>query len=109
MRWLPILCLWTGALLGFLMGVFLVGCREAALSRKDDLVIKPKRQAVDDLMMQMGMEQRDDVSKVGIAMDDVLLVMGSEGDNLPSGGFNLRAEVAEQLGCESPDGITFPD
>jgi hypothetical protein len=51
-------------------------------------------------------------SKVGIAMDDILLVMGSEGDDPPR--IDIRREVAEQLGCEddkpkSPDGITFQD
>lgn len=34
----------------------------------------------------------------GVTMDDLLILAGSEGDNLPR--VDIRAEVAEQLGCE---------
>jgi hypothetical protein len=48
----------------------------------------------------------------GLKFGDVLMLMGSEGENLPR--LDIRREVAEQLGCEddkpkSPDGITFQD
>lgn len=36
---------------------------------------------------------------------DVLMLMGSEGENLPR--LDIRREVAEQLGCDPPDGIMF--
>ena len=47
-----------------------------------------------------------------VKFGDMLILMGSEGENLPR--LDIRREVAEQLGCEddepkSPDGITFQD
>ena len=80
--WLPILCLWTGALLGFLMGVFLVGCRETVHSREDDLLIKPKRPVSPPPYL---------------SMHDLLMLAGSEGDNLP------------RTPQQKLDGVTFQD
>lgn len=44
--------------------------------------------------------------KPSLAMEDLLILAGSEGDNLPKTKIDIKSEVAEQLGC---DGITFPD
>jgi hypothetical protein len=99
--WLIVsISVWTGALLGFIGGVFFVACHEPEPIKRRGVKAEPIE------------PWPPPSSNVGISMDDILLAMGSEGENLPR--LDIRREVAEQLGCEddkpkSPDGITFAE
>lgn len=71
---------------GAVLGLWIVWAMCMVAKRADEQAERQARTAAIQAM------------RPGVAIDDLLILAGSEGDNLPR--VDIRAEVAEQLGCE---------